>query len=147
MRVSLCLLVALAVLPVTVARAQTSGSAYAVDYDQLYKVDLSSRYATPIGKLGGSGQQQMADLSGLTMTPGGDLFVASDTLKALIRVDPDTGKGTVIGNFGIQQNNPADPLDFGMAAACDGSLWLSSPVKNSARKRVSMASCSDMPWA
>lgn len=128
MRVLLCLLVALACLPVRFAHAQTSGAAYAVDYDQLYRIDLSTRSATLIGKVGGTGQQQMADLSGLTISSEGTMYVASDTLKALIRVDPQTGKGSVIGNFGIQQNNPSDPLDFGMTAACDGSLWLSSPV-------------------
>ena len=128
MRVSLCLLLALACMPVTFARAQSAGSAYAVDYDQFYRIDLGTRKATLIGKVGGSGQLQMADLSGLTTTPGGEVYVASDTLKSLIRIDPGTGKGTVVGNFGINQNNSSDPLDFGMTAACDGSLWLNSAV-------------------
>lgn len=127
MRVSLCLLAALACLSVTVAHAQSSGSAWAVDYDQFYRIDLSSHAATLIGKVG-NGNQPIADLSGLTATPDGTLYAASDTLKSLIRIDPATGKGSIVGNFGIDQSNSADPLDFGMAASCDGSLWLSSAV-------------------
>ncbi|MGA7297427.1 MAG: hypothetical protein WBW92_07955 [Rhodanobacteraceae bacterium] len=128
MRVLVCLLLALACLPVSLARAQGTGSAYAVDYDQFYRVDLATRQATSIGPVSGSGPQQMADLSGLTTTPDGRLFAASDTLKALIRIDPATGKGTVVGSFDINQTQNSSPLDFGMAASCDGSLWLSSTV-------------------
>lgn len=128
MRVLVCLLLALACLPVTAARAQEKDSAYAVDYDQFYRIDLATRQATLIGVVGGGGSQQMADLSGLTTMPDGRLYAASDTLKALIRIDPATGKGAIVGKFGIKQATPSDPLDFGMAASCDGSLWLSSPI-------------------
>ncbi len=128
MRVFVCLFLVLACLPVTLARAQETGSAYAVDYDQFYRVDLATRSATKIGVVGGSGSQRMADLSGLTTMPDGSLYAASDTLKALIRIEPTTGRGTIIGTFGISQGTPSEFLDFGMAASCDGSLWLSSPV-------------------
>lgn len=128
MRVLVCLFLALAFLPVTFVHAQEAGAAYAVDYDQFYRVDLVTRRATLIGVVGGNGSQQMADLSGLTTTPDGSLYAASDTLKALIRIDPTTGQGTIVGSFGISLSKPSDALDFGMAASCDGSLWLSSPV-------------------
>lgn len=128
MRVFLCLLLALASLSVSIAHAQSSDSAWAVDYDRFYAIDLSTREATLIGEVGRNTRQPMADLSGLTMTPDGTLYAASDTLKALIRIDPTTGAGTLVGHFNIQQAAPTDPLDFGMTAACDGSLWLSSPV-------------------
>lgn len=128
MRVFLCLLLALASLSVSIAHAQSTGSAWAVDYDRFYSVNLNTLEATFIGVVGDDAPQPMADLSGLTMTTGGDLYVASDTLKALIRIDPATGAGTLVGHFNIQQAVATDPLDFGMTAACDGSLWLSSPV-------------------
>ncbi len=126
MRALLCLI--LAVASVSLAFAQETGSAWAVDYDRFYRVDLETRQATFVGEVGDAGPQPMADLSGLTMTPDGMLYAASDTLKGLVRIDPATGAGTFIGRFGIGQSDPTAPLDFGMTAACDGSLWLSSPV-------------------
>lgn len=128
MRVLVCLFSALVCLPVAFVCAQETGSAYAVDYDQFYSVNLATRQARLVKTEGGNASQQIADLSGLTITPDGRLYAASDTLKALIRIDPASGKYTIVGKFGISQNTPSDPLDFGMAASCDGGLWLSSAV-------------------
>lgn len=129
MRVLVCLLMAVATLFSSLVHAQATGSAYAVDYDRLYRIDLSNRNATLIGTLGSLGPQSpMADLSGLTTTADGRMLVASDTLKALLQVDPNTGEGTLVGYFGIPQVNQGEPLDFAMTAGCDGQLWLASPV-------------------
>lgn len=130
MRVFPCLLSVLASLAtLPLAHAQAASPAWAVDYDRLYRVDLDTRTATLIGELGSIGPQQpMADLSGLTTAVDGTLYVASDTLKGLIRVDPASGRGTWIGRFDIAANDPTAPLDFAMAASCDGGLWLASPV-------------------
>lgn len=125
MRVLVCLLLALAPLSVPFAHAQTVDSAWAVDYDRFYRIDLATLEATSLGEVGDVGGYHMADLSGLTTTPDGRLYVASDTLKGLIRVDPGSGDGTFVGYFGI---NSTAPMDFGMTASCQGFLWLASPV-------------------
>ncbi|HET8898593.1 MAG TPA: hypothetical protein VFN09_07490 [Rhodanobacteraceae bacterium] len=127
MRAVVCLAMMVACLPVSSAHAQTSGSAYAIDYDQLYRVDLATRQATLIGAAGNNGPQAIADLSGLTTTPDGTLYAASDTIKSLVRINPSTGQASVVGKFGIVLGtDPTAPLDYAMTAACDGSLWLSS---------------------
>ncbi|HET6631853.1 MAG TPA: hypothetical protein VFG73_04005 [Rhodanobacteraceae bacterium] len=131
MRVVLSLAIVLASLAPLRAHAQSlQGPVYAVDYDQLYSVDLGTRTATLIGAAGSNGPQTIADLSGLTSAPDGTLYAASDTIKGLVRINAATGDATVIGNFGItsaQTGMASDaPLDFGMTFGCDGQLWLSS---------------------
>jgi hypothetical protein len=127
MRAFVCLAVVLVCLSVLPAHAQTAGSAYAIDYDQFYRVDLASRKATLIGVAGSNGPQVIGDLSGLTTAPDGTLYAASDTIKSLVRIDPATGKASVVGKFGIVLgNDPSAPLDYAMTATCDGSLWLTS---------------------
>ena len=119
MRAFVCLAVVLACLPASFARAQTTGGAYAIDYDQLYRVDLAARKATLIGAAGSNGPQLIGDLSGLTTTLDGTLYAASDTIKSLVRIDPATGKASVVGKFGISLGNDASaPLDYAMTAAC-----------------------------
>lgn len=127
MRAHLCLAAMLALLSVTPVRAQETGAAYAVDYDRLYRIDLASRKATLIGAAGNNGPQFLGDLSGLTTTPDGRLFAASDSAKALLQLDLKTGDATVVGLFGVAAGgDPSAPLDYAMTAACDGSLWLAS---------------------
>lgn len=127
MRAVVCLAIALACLPLSLAHAQSADGAYAVDYDQLYRVDLATRKATLVGAAGSLGSQPIADLSGLTTAPDGKLYAASDTIKALVRIDPGSGRASVVGKFGIVLgNDPTAPLDYAMTAACDGSLWLAS---------------------
>lgn len=127
MRAVVCLAIALACLSLPLAHAQAADGAYAVDYDRLYRIDITARTATLIGAAGGDGSQPIADLSGLTTAPDGTLYAASDTIKSLVRIDPGSGKASVVGNFGIVLgNDPAAPLDYAMTAACDGSLWLAS---------------------
>lgn len=127
MRAVVCLAIAVACLSAPLARAQAQTRAYAVDIDHLYSVNLATRQATDIGAAGSSGPQPIGDLSGLTTTPDGTLYAASDTVKALVRIDPATGKAAVVGRFGIVNGGDATaPVDYAMAAACDGSLWLAS---------------------
>lgn len=132
MRAHLCLaamlvLLPLALMPVAFARAQQTGGAYAVDYDRLYRLDIATREASLIGAAGNNGPQFLGDLSGLTTTADGRLYAASDSAKALLQLDQDTGAATVVGLFGIvAAGDPTAPLDYAMTAACDGSLWLTS---------------------
>lgn len=127
MRAFVCLAAMLAFLPALTVRAQPAGSAYAVDYDRLYRVDLSTRQASLIGEVSRNGPQFLGDLSGLTTATDGRLFVASDAAKSLLRIDPDNGDASVVGLFGVAAGgDPAAPLDYAMAAACDGGLWLAS---------------------
>lgn len=131
MRALLSLAVMLAMLPVSFACAQSAqGKIYAVDYDQFYSIDPGTHQATLIGKAGFNGAQAIADLSGLTTGPDGTLYAASDTIKALVRIDPSTGQASVVGSFDIPTSQTGlatdAPLDFGMAYGCSGKLWLSS---------------------
>lgn len=131
MRALFSLALMLALLPASFACAQsTQGAVYAVDYDQLYSIDPGTLRATLIGKAGFNGAQAIGDLSGLTTAPDGTLYAASDTIKALVRLDPKTGRATVVGSFAIPTSESGRtataPLDFGMAYGCSGKLWLSS---------------------
>ncbi|MDN5924375.1 MAG: hypothetical protein L0H70_05185 [Xanthomonadales bacterium] len=131
MRALVSLAMMLALLPVSFACAQSAqGTIYAVDYDRLYSVNPTTFEANLLGKAGNNGPQAIGDLSGLTTAPGGTLYAASDTLKALVRIDPSNGHATVVGDFGITTAQTGlalnEPLDFGMTYGCNGKLWLSS---------------------
>ena len=91
MRTLACLAVAavLSVVPVSGARAQTVG--YGLAYDELYRVDLGTREATLIGPAGVYAGRALAQFTGLTHGPGGDLYAVAATHKALIRLNASTG--------------------------------------------------------
>lgn len=130
MRFIVCLLLAMAPasLAFALAPAPKADSAWAVDYDSFYEINLATRQARFVGPVGPTGPQPLVDLSGLTITTDGTMYAASDAVKGLIRIDPATGSGSLVGHFGIPQADPSAPLDFAMTASCDGDLWLSSPV-------------------
>lgn len=116
---------------VSVAFASPVGAgpvAYGQSLDELYRIDLTSRQATLLGRSGYYGAQQINRITGLGYGPDGALYGASDTLKSLVRVNTDTGSASVVGNFGLagQGTGALDTLDLGMAFDCNGSLWLSS---------------------
>ena len=125
MRTLACLVAAgLLALFASGARAQTA--AYAEAFDTLYRVDLPTRTATPIGPAGSSGGQVIGNISGLTFDPDGNLFAVAGGMNALIRIDPSSGHATVVGSFGLTgQGDPSrnDALDLSMTFACDGTLW------------------------
>lgn len=98
---------------------------YSEAFDTLYRVDLTTRTATEIGRATPIGVSRIANIEGLTFSPAGKLYAASDasSVKSLLQIDPATGLATAIGtlNLGTTQQ-----LDLGMTFTCDGRLWLSS---------------------
>ncbi len=129
MRTPACLIaVVLSVASIQAARAQSTG--YGVAFDELYRIDLGSRQATLIGPAGVYAGRALAQLTGLTYGPGGDLFVVAATHKALVRIDRATGAGSYVGAFGLagQGSGQFDALDLSMTWGCNGQFWLTSAV-------------------
>ena len=85
--------------------------------DNLYQLNLNSGEAELIGNVG-----IYSDLEGLAFDEDGTLYGAADTTDELVRVDPATGAGTLVGGFGVQP--PARGL--ALAFDCSGRLWMAS---------------------
>jgi hypothetical protein len=116
------------------AAAQTSGYASGFDVstaqDSLYRINLESGVATRIGPLG------FLDVEGLAVHPDGTLYGAVDGTSVqgggsdlLIRINTETGAGTFAAALsGLAGLGPGlgGQMDYGLAATCDGRLWLSS---------------------
>jgi hypothetical protein len=98
---------------------------YSEAFDTLFRVDLTTHTAQEIGAAGFVGTQRIADIEGISYSPAGDLFAVSDALKALIRVNAQTGRATVVGTLNLAGESISAPLDLGMTFTCDGRLWLS----------------------
>jgi streptogramin lyase len=103
--------------------------AYATGFDALYRVDLATGQANRLGPIGYN------DVEGLALSPQGALYGVADatvgngsgTTDFLLRIDPVTGAGTLVGQLsGLAGQGPAGNLDYGLAFTCDGRLWLSS---------------------
>jgi hypothetical protein len=112
---------------VTPARAADT-LAYSEAFDTLFRVDLTTHTATKIGQATPPGVTRFANIEGLTLTPAGALYGVSDgnAAKTLLRIDPNTGLATAIGTLNLTGGDTSGQLDLGMAATCDGKLWLSS---------------------
>ena len=126
MRPLACLIAAgIAVLAFS-ANAATVG--YGEAFDTLYRIDLDARTATVIGAAGSYGGVPVANISGLTTSSDGTQFAVSGALKLFLKIAPATGISTVVGNLGLagQGTGQFPALDLGMAADCNGTLWLSS---------------------
>jgi hypothetical protein len=107
--------------------------AYGEAFDTLYRIDLDAREATKVGGAGRYAGQLIGNISGLTTTDDGTLYAAAGGFKLLVRIDPDTGEATVIGDLGLAgQGDPSrnDALDLNMFSGCNGTLWLTSAVAN-----------------
>lgn len=116
------------------ASAQTVGYASGFDVDtgtdSLYRITLETAQATRIGPIG------FLDVEGLAVHPDGSLYGAADgsnqrggVSDVLIRIDPNTGAGNFVAPFAdLAGQGPGlgGQLDYGLAASCDGRLWLSS---------------------
>ncbi len=102
--------------------------AYSESFDTLFRVDLTAHTATKIGQATPVGVTRFANIEGLTLTPGGTLYGVSDGngAKTLLRIDPASGLATVVGALTLTGGDTSGQLDLGMAATCDGKLWLSS---------------------
>jgi hypothetical protein len=131
MRMRACLIAAvLSVAPLSSAMAQTVG--YGVAYDELYRIDLSTRQATYVGTAGEYAGTPLASLTGLTYGPGSELFAISGNQKALVRINRSTGTATFVGDLGLagQGQGQFDALDLSMTYGCDGSFWMTSAIKH-----------------
>ena len=96
----------------------------------LWRIDLATGAATLVGPTG------YVDVEGLAFTPDGTLYAVADAgqdcagvcpggTDLLLRLDPATGAGSLVGPLGLSGD-----LDYGLAATCDGRLWLSSDTSN-----------------
>ena len=110
--------------------AMAAPEAYVSAWNRLYRLDLATAQATPIGS--GIG---FNDVEGLAIAPDGMLYgVADGTVGAgsqatdfLIRINTSTGAGTLVGALnGLSGAGPNGQLDYGLAFTCDGRLWASS---------------------
>ena len=98
----------------------------------LYSVDLATGQATAVGPIG------YVDVEGAALSPDGVLYAVADAGLAcegacgptptdlLLRIDTNTGQGSVAGALGLAGQGSGGNLDYGLAFTCDGSLWLSS---------------------
>jgi hypothetical protein len=107
--------------------------AYSESFDTLFSVDLTAHTATKIGQATPPGITRLANIEGLTLTPGGALYGVSDVTgtKTLLRIDATTGLATAVGGLTLTGGDTSGQLDLGMAATCDGKLWLSSGTGSS----------------
>lgn len=118
---------AMMLTPLTVLAQAT---AYVSAWDTLYRLDLATGQASRIGN--GIG---FNDVEGLAISPQGILYGVADGTAGsgseatdfLIRIDPSTGVGTLVGAMpGLSGQGPNNQLDYGLAFTCDGKLWASS---------------------
>ena len=122
-------LIAALVFAVALSPARAADTlAYSEAFDTLFRVDLSTHTATKIGQATPPNVTRFSNIEGLTLTPAGTLYGISDgnPTKTLLRIDPSTGIATVVGTLDLSGGNTSGQLDLGMAATCDGRLWLSS---------------------
>lgn len=118
----------MALLPMT-AVADPFG--YAVGFDRLYRIDLATGQATPVGTRG----LGFNDVEGLAFSANGVLYGVADatagagsgTTDLLITIDTTSGVGALVGAMpGLGGIGPGGNLDYGLAFTSDGRLWLSS---------------------
>jgi hypothetical protein len=123
-------LIAVLVLGVFTSQARAADRVgYAEAFNVLYSVNLDARTATQIGSAGMLNGQPIANIEGLTFSPGGVLYAVSDAgaTKTLLTIDKTTGLATPVGTLNL---GTASQLDLGLAFTCDGSLWMSSANGN-----------------
>ncbi|MCC6595652.1 MAG: hypothetical protein IT477_04010 [Rhodanobacteraceae bacterium] len=109
--------------------ARAAALAYGEAFDTLYRIELPTHTASEVGVAGRYGGQTIAGISGLTTMGDGSLLAVASSIKALVRIDPETGVATPIGLLGIDGGSGQyDALDLGMTATCGGGLYLSSGV-------------------
>ena len=126
---TLACLVAAGMLAVSAPSARAATAAYGEAFDTLYRIDLDSHTAQNVGRAGSSGGQQIGNVSGLSYSRDENLFAVAGGMNALASVDPNSGRLTIVGSFGLDgQGDPQrnNALDLGMTFGCDGTLWLVS---------------------
>ena len=110
--------------------AHAATVAYGEAFDTLYRIDLDARTATTIGAAGSYGGASLGNVTGLTSSADGSLFAVVGSYKLLLQLNATNGGANVIGNLGLADSGVGQfgALDLGMAASCDGRLWLSSAI-------------------
>ena len=128
----LTLTIAALLLAVAASPRDAAAAVYGQSFEEFYRIDLADRRAHLIGKSGMVGGQFINRVTGLSYGPDGSIYAVSDSLKALVRIDPASGAAQVVGSLGLsgQGVGQYDALDLGMAADCDGAFWLSSATIN-----------------
>lgn len=128
----LTLIIAALLLAVAASPRDAVAAVYGQSFEEFYRIDLADRRAHLIGKSGMAGGHFINRVTGLTYAPDGSIYAVSDSLKALLSIDPASGTAQVIGSLGLsgQGVGQYDALDLGMAADCSGALWLSSATAN-----------------
>lgn len=96
----------------------------------LYRIDLATGQSTLVGPIG------FVDVEGAALAPDGQLYAVADAGAAcegacggtdlLLRIDPATGAGTLVGPLGLAGQGTDGNLDYGLATTCSGQLWLTA---------------------
>lgn len=85
---------------------------YGITFTALYHLDPYSAEGTYIGSTG------FSNLNGLVTSPEGIIYAANTSYGQFIRIDENTGRGTLIGEFGTGLSSSGD-----MIFADDGTLY------------------------
>ena len=85
--------------------------------DQLYRIDLTTGTATPVGPVG------FADVQALSFDANGVLYGIDDITEQLITIDLTTGAGTAVGSLWGSTGNM---WDMGLTFDPSGNLWMST---------------------
>jgi hypothetical protein len=88
----------------------------------LQRVDLETGELDPIGPLGLPGRVIVA----VAFLPSGELVGVDSAQDELVRIDPESGQGTVVGALGVDWNLEDNPAD--LAADACGRLWMIRPA-------------------
>ena len=123
----------LGLLPLLPLSALADPVGYTVGFNTLYRIDMATGQTVSVGPIG------FADVEGLAFSSSGILFGVADAgsgdpnsslTDLLIRIDTNTGAGTLVGPLGLQGQGSGGNLDYGLAFTSDGRLWVSSDVTN-----------------
>lgn len=97
--------------------------------DSLYRIDLATGVETRVGTVTSLGQTRI-DVEGLAFAPDGTLYGVDDDSMTLFPINPDNGTVLSANEVELGPELPrGSGNDFGMTFACDGSLYISSVIK------------------
>lgn len=94
---------------------------YASAFEGLYQIDLATGHGVKVGDYG----TNVVDVEGLTLLSDGTLIGISDARKALYRLSPGSGRAAFVATLDTVLRD-FDALDLGLAAGCNGNLYVSS---------------------
>jgi hypothetical protein len=100
-----------------VSQAGATDTAYSIDSDssdRLWRIDLTTGVATPIGPTG------FADIESLSFSAARVLYGVDDYTDQLVTCSTETGACTAVGSLGVIFE------DSGLSFSDDGRLWMST---------------------